>query len=270
MERASIVWKKMLSGGFKESRPTNTDTGWVVDLPEDHPEPLLIVLNIIHSRFALVPKKLTMRELYNTLVLTEKYDVTEITRPWARQWMNHVRQAKSPLQMWVAWALGDATTFVVTVDMLVMRCTVDADGRLVTPKGWYLDHARFEALRPDDILDRIAALRLRFLTDIIAPLDLLISLLKKAESGCCSLCAMTMLGSLIISAAKSGLDPIPRSGSEFLGSVRELVEKLDGLNVTFPHESRKTADPLPTLRSLTQETIKIKSRLFPAPTWTTL
>jgi hypothetical protein len=152
MERTSTVWKKMLSGGFAESKPLNTDTEWVVILPEDKPVPMLIVLNIIHSRFSLVPEKLTVLELYHILVLTEKYDVTEITRPWARQWMNCIRNTHSPVLMWISWALGDATMFVVTVDMLVMRCTADRDGRLVTPKGWHLDDARFDALRPHDIL----------------------------------------------------------------------------------------------------------------------
>jgi len=112
--------------------------------------------------------------------------------------------------------------------------------------------------------DRIAALRLKLLTAILEPLDLLISILKKAKYDCCSLCAMTLLGSLIISAAKAGLDPIPRSGSEFRGSVKELVEKLDGLSVKFPHENKKTVDPLPTLRRLTQETIKDKEQTVPA------
>jgi hypothetical protein len=152
MERTSTVWKKMLSGGFAESKPLNTDTEWVVTLPEDKPKPMLIVLNIIHSRFSLVPEKVTVLELYHILVVTEKYDVTETTRPWARQWMKCVRNTNHPLLMWIAWALGDATMFVVAVDMLVMRCTVDMDGRLVTPKGWLLDDARFDALRPHDIL----------------------------------------------------------------------------------------------------------------------
>jgi hypothetical protein len=156
MERTSTVWKGMLSGGFTESKPLNTDTEWVVTLPEDKPEPMLVILNIIHSRFSLVPEKLTVMDLYNILVLAEKYDVTEITRPWARQWMNCVRNTQNPLLMWIAWALGDATMFVVTADMLVMRCTVDVDGRLVAPKGWYLDDARLDALRPHDILGSTA------------------------------------------------------------------------------------------------------------------
>lgn len=75
---------------------------------------------------------------------------------------------------------------------------------------------------------------------------------------------MTMLGSLIISAANSDLDPIPRSGSEFLGSVNELVEKLDALSITFPHKNKKTVDPLPTLRSLTQDTVKNKEQTVPS------
>ena len=48
-----------------------------------------------------------------------------------------------------------------------------------------------------------------------------------------------------------------------LGSVEELVEKLDGLSVIFPHKNKKTVDPLPTLRSLTQKTIKNKEQTVP-------
>jgi hypothetical protein len=74
---------------------------------------------------------------------------------------------------------------------------------------------------------------------------------------------MTMLGSLIISAARSGLDPIPRSGSEFRGSVIELVEKLDGLKVEFAHESKKNVDLLPTAKSLSLDVIKNKVETVP-------
>jgi hypothetical protein len=156
MGRTSTVWKKMLTGGFAESKPLDPETEWVITLPEDNPESMLIVLNIIHSRFSLVPEKLTVLDLYHVLVLTEKYDITELTRPWARDWLNCVRKTKSPLLMWIAWALGDATLFVVTADMLVRRCTVDTDGRLVTPKGWYLDDTRFDALRPHNIIGKSA------------------------------------------------------------------------------------------------------------------
>ena len=62
----------------------------------------------------------------------------------------------------------------------------------------------------------------------------------------------------MLAAANWGLAPIPRSGSEFLGSIKELIKKLDGLSVIFVHENKKTIDSLLTLRSLTQEMIKNK------------
>ena len=111
--------------------------------------------------------------------------------------------------------------------------------------------------------DRIAALCLHLLKGILGPINVILSTLKESTYGCCSLCTMTMLGSLVISAAKSDLDPIPKSGSEFQGSVVELVEKLDGLRVVFAHESKKNVDLLPTARSLTQEVIKNKEETVP-------
>ncbi len=53
MGRSSPVWKAMLFGGFKESRPTEGE--WVVPLPEEQPKALLAVLNIIHGIFTKVP-----------------------------------------------------------------------------------------------------------------------------------------------------------------------------------------------------------------------
>ena len=51
--------------------------------------------------------------------------------------------------------------------------------------------------------DRIAPLRLHLLEDILKPLNEILSRLKESTYGCCLLCTMTMLGSLVISAAKS-------------------------------------------------------------------
>lgn len=82
--RHSQVFKRMLFGGFKESKPSESDGGdWVVELPDDEAKPFQILLDIVHGWFEQVPELLTLDELTALLVLMEKYDVTSLTRPWA-------------------------------------------------------------------------------------------------------------------------------------------------------------------------------------------
>ncbi|KAK7444601.1 hypothetical protein Landi51_08413 [Colletotrichum acutatum] len=83
LARHSPVFKRMLFGGFKKSKPSKSDSDdWVVELPGDETKPFEILLDIIHGLFEQVPELLTLDELTALLVLTDKYDVTSLTRPW--------------------------------------------------------------------------------------------------------------------------------------------------------------------------------------------
>ncbi|KAK0381341.1 hypothetical protein CLIM01_01310 [Colletotrichum limetticola] len=73
LARASPVFRAMLFGGFSESKPEGDI--WIVKLPEDRPAPFSILLNIIHGCFSAVPQKLKLDELYQLLVVTNKYDM---------------------------------------------------------------------------------------------------------------------------------------------------------------------------------------------------
>ena len=74
----------MLFSGYKELRPVEGE--WVISLPEEEPKALLTVLNIIHGRFAKVPKNLSLEQLYLILALTHKYDMVQKVQPWVTSW----------------------------------------------------------------------------------------------------------------------------------------------------------------------------------------
>ncbi|EQB44846.1 hypothetical protein CGLO_16371 [Colletotrichum gloeosporioides Cg-14] len=76
----------MLHGRFKESRPESSD--WIVDLPDDDTESMQIMLNMMHARFDWVPQRISIQELYEMLVLVDKYDALDVIRPWARGWLD--------------------------------------------------------------------------------------------------------------------------------------------------------------------------------------
>ncbi|KXH62511.1 hypothetical protein CNYM01_01722 [Colletotrichum nymphaeae SA-01] len=84
LARASPVFRAMLFDGFSESKPEG-DT-WIVKLPEDRPAPFFILLNIIHGCFSAVPQKLELDELYQLLVVTNKYDMLSVIFQWAPIW----------------------------------------------------------------------------------------------------------------------------------------------------------------------------------------
>lgn len=86
LRRRSPVWKRMLFGPWKERRPTNEDTDWIVELFKDCPQAMQLVLNIIHGNFDMVPRLPfgSLRQLYDFQVVADKYDVVSIFKPWSQ------------------------------------------------------------------------------------------------------------------------------------------------------------------------------------------
>lgn len=148
VSRASSVWRAMLNGAFAESNRPAPDSNkkWTVELPDDDPEPMLIILNIIHNHFDKVPRgsEMGIDPLYDLSVLTDKYDLTHLLHPWAEQWTAPVRdslagrdihrmQPRSLLEryLWVAWELGDLQLFNDVYISLVFNTRISG-GHLMT------------------------------------------------------------------------------------------------------------------------------------------
>lgn len=151
LARLSPVWNAMLFGGFKESKPTTKDTEWIVSLPHDKSHALSTILNIVHGHFDLVSRSMTLREVHSLLIVTEKYNMTEIVRPWARDWLDAVGYRFSdPLLLFVAFELGAERVFANSVDWFVTNCGADDGGELV----WETHETQDEVPRisPSDIV----------------------------------------------------------------------------------------------------------------------
>ena len=88
LSRASPVFKAMLYGQFTEASAKQLDGLWSVVLPEDDPDTMRILLNITHGYFDEIPSPLAEEELLKATLLTHKYDMTGIFRPWALDWVN--------------------------------------------------------------------------------------------------------------------------------------------------------------------------------------
>jgi hypothetical protein len=170
LSRASRVWKRLLYGGFAESKPScaSTASDWVVALPDDNPKAVETILNIIHSRFGALPlvtNVINLDDLYQLTVLTDKYDLTTLLRPWASTWMKSVNEKHNEWRRngtsavnseldcltWVAWELGDASLFRSASRELALSCTVDATGNLQKNTGTEIVPAFNHPLEPPEL-----------------------------------------------------------------------------------------------------------------------
>lgn len=125
---ASPVFRRMLFGGFAESKPAYGE--WNVALHDDDVHCLSIVLDIIHLNFDRVPEHLEAccgpvtsdqdtgdlsgrrdapAHIYGIVRIVDKYDMVHIIRPWAQTWLNDVNKMPGWCAeiIWAAWVLGD-------------------------------------------------------------------------------------------------------------------------------------------------------------------
>jgi hypothetical protein len=139
LSRASRPFKKMLYGNFRESmKATTTSSEWVVELPEDDPVGLKVLLHIIHSEYELVPPTVDIIQLYRILVVSGKYGMSHVVRPWVDDWsrpiiedFDFVRKPQSDVMIGIAWELGADAVFEKLVTDMCFECEVNSEGQLL-------------------------------------------------------------------------------------------------------------------------------------------
>ncbi|KAL2266235.1 hypothetical protein VTJ83DRAFT_5587 [Remersonia thermophila] len=192
LRRAAPVWKAMLFGPWRESKPAAGP--WIVDLPEDDPKALRVLLDILHSNFATVPETIDkISDLKKILDLTDKYDMLSRIRPWAKSWAAILQHKPSildpktcehgPLYVMgpciaphieraiAAWHLGYEDVFELEAWTFVLNTKVDARtkgerGKLVNSCGGQFISAIY-GIGLDDFEDHIARLRLAVIQQIL-------------------------------------------------------------------------------------------------------
>ncbi|CAJ2504636.1 Uu.00g120300.m01.CDS01 [Anthostomella pinea] len=227
LARASRAWKCLLYGGFLESKPAD-GSQWTVRLPEDKPEPMTVVLHLIHGRFRHCPAtdKITVEQLYEIKVLTNKYGLTYRLRPWAQAWVRELKaEAKTrnllsgflERCLWITWELGDEKLFKALAERIAAK-SYDDDGRLfchLLPK-----EPRFEGVLEPDMNGWIPETRIRMVESLLPPLrdffaDPLAAMEALRKGGRCadSNCSILILGSLLKSLSQLQLWPLRRASA---------------------------------------------------------
>ncbi|AEO60740.1 hypothetical protein MYCTH_2310277 [Thermothelomyces thermophilus ATCC 42464] len=177
MRRASPIWKIMLFGPWKEAKPT--EGNWRVDLPDDNPWPMGILLAIIHSKFGLVQRVESLGEVHEILLVADKYDMTALLQPWAACWI-HLRLPTPPgtgsrvtgrelmLRIHAAWELGDEGMLSSVITHLVFSVSISNDSDSETQVSYKGETIRPEQnYGPPDLLELIQKRRLAVIQKLL-------------------------------------------------------------------------------------------------------
>ncbi|ORY61013.1 uncharacterized protein BCR38DRAFT_488071 [Pseudomassariella vexata] len=189
LSRASPVFKRLLYGGFAESRRSDT-MEWVVRLPEDKPNAMQLLLDILHSRFDQVPDRedgsTRLQDIADLTVLTDKYGLASCLRPWARDWIAPLvtdfkaREDSPDLQrnrlgspmderLWIMWELGHRVEFERLTRELMWFTSLDADSYLVDTQSQPPRLVFERIMEPSGACEVITAGRLELITSLLQP-----------------------------------------------------------------------------------------------------
>ncbi|KAH8896340.1 hypothetical protein GQ53DRAFT_761261 [Thozetella sp. PMI_491] len=136
LSRASPVWKTMFYGPYLEAKPADEDhRDWVVALPDDDPDALAIIFNILHSNFECMPGYIDRYDLFKVTLMTNKYGITRILRPWVSQWMvdGECEEVYGDDEdtIWVFWELGHVAFFKNFSDYFISSLEANGEGRIL-------------------------------------------------------------------------------------------------------------------------------------------
>lgn len=132
---------------------------WVINLPDDNPQALKVILQIIHFRFGEVPKCPTIDELFEICILVSKYDCTHLIQPWAEKWggllKGFANNRNAPTLnfkvLWVSWVLGCVRPFRDMVDSIILTSKIDEHGDLIHACGAKLE----DIVLPEHLLGKL-------------------------------------------------------------------------------------------------------------------
>ncbi|KAF4913016.1 hypothetical protein CGCVW01_v010979 [Colletotrichum viniferum] len=256
LARASPVFDKMLFGPFAEARPSSEsskqESAWVVHLPEDDPEHMEAVLNILHFNFKDIPQHFTPPLFSGMIVIADKYDCIGIFKPWVASCMpypefGNIYHPKFALH--IAWQLGSIPRFKVSMAVIVDQSFISEDGRIsIVPKAWGQngqasvtgpqDLCKYLGdLVPAEIVDQIRDQRAKLINATMEPFITLHEDLANSRERCPipahqEECDKMLLGSLIRSFRKTVIEEATRDAARrYRGTIPDLQQSLDSVEL---------------------------------------
>ncbi|PWW77322.1 hypothetical protein C7212DRAFT_185241 [Tuber magnatum] len=94
LSTASPVFRSMFSPRFREGAALTSATGLTeIEFPDDSPEALETIFNVLHFRHNCVGEDFDRDVLYEIALVVDKYDLTRALRPWKEGFRDGCRRA---------------------------------------------------------------------------------------------------------------------------------------------------------------------------------
>lgn len=134
---SSPVLKRMLDpeSPFMEGNVTDvSDDGTKhINLPEDEPEPLSLVLRIIHHKTEDVPSKVPLDLLVELAILSDKYDLLCCIGQWTSSWCDGYTDQDARAWLFVGFVFKNPEAFRKASKSLILNGTL-SDRKLFDTK----------------------------------------------------------------------------------------------------------------------------------------
>jgi hypothetical protein len=131
---ASVVFRTLLRGNFREGVALRTTGTAEIPLPDDHPAAFLILLNIVHGHARTVPRQVDLRILTQIAILVDKYQFHEAAEMFTDSWFQSLKESiyQSPSDDLVAeiciyWVFGKSSEFQEVTRVAVRESTGKID-----------------------------------------------------------------------------------------------------------------------------------------------
>ena len=114
---ASAVFVRMLSPSFKEGQKLLQDERVVIELEDDDPLLMELIMNILHYQADSGEHTIDAEKLARLATHCDKYDCTGALSPWAAIWFAKLEEEKPPcpqygFQLLAAYLFNDSSHFL--------------------------------------------------------------------------------------------------------------------------------------------------------------
>lgn len=132
LQLASPVFKAMFKDtNFEEGRVLKNTGRLELNLPDDDPEPLLVLMTIIHLQPQKVDKVMSTQELVDIAILVDKYELLGVTKGHADRWIKALKKPGLPARTslkdtclgWLTfcWVFRHEAKFKGVTQMLILH-----------------------------------------------------------------------------------------------------------------------------------------------------
>ncbi|KAF0330627.1 nuclear pore protein-like protein [Colletotrichum asianum] len=277
LKRASPFWRRTLAETAEETGTAEEDWYWTPSLfacPYEKSDGLVILLNIIHSKFHLVPKRPSLSEMYNSLCLASMYEMEQVLQPWIGHWYDVINSLESArdghslaMLACIAWGLGDERLYVRTLTDITLTCVVHEGGHIMTADGVCLDDYLHDALGSPVISENIRLMRNQLASELPAHINQLIKRLIEGKWMCAGIsdipitknkkCDYVVLGSLfagLIYVRGSKATELQMRQDESIADLLKSVKRV--LSYVSCYEKHTECNPAEKIADAMKETVE--------------